>query len=154
LKIFLVASIVSQLMKRYDRHVTYTHWEESAPNGVFLEGTGSLVIDRVNKVAYLLVSQRADEALFKQWCHRLGYTAVPFRANDSHGRTIYHTNVMMAIGTSVAVLCTESITDEKERAFVVAHLSKVCLKALSLPLYRSLTLLSRPMKLSTLHSIK
>ncbi|KCV67930.1 hypothetical protein H696_05656 [Fonticula alba] len=83
----------------------------SAPEtaGQALEGTGVLVLDRVNRVAYVAASERAQPELAAQWAERLGYRAVVFTATDINNRTIYHTNVMMAVGTSVAVVCLESV---------------------------------------------
>lgn len=93
--------------------------EEDAANPAFLEGTGSLVLDRVNHIAYVALSQRSDIGLARAWARVMGYTLVPFTATDRVGRPIYHTNVMMSIGTGVAVVCGESIADEEERAHVM-----------------------------------
>lgn len=93
--------------------------EEDTTNPAFLEGTGSLVLDRVNHIAYVALSQRSDLGLARAWARVMGYTLVPFTSVDRHGRAIYHTNVMMSVGTGVAVVCGESIVDEAERAHVM-----------------------------------
>lgn len=116
--------MVQALMAKYEKVITMTSWEESGVAGIFLEGTGSLVIDRVRRVAYCLISQRADKDVFLQWCKLTGYAPVAFHAHDKNGLVIYHTNVMMAIGTSVAVLCADSIRDPEERRNVITHLEK------------------------------
>ena len=90
--------------------------------GRFLEGTGSIIFDHPQRVAYACLSPRTDAALFADVATRLGYRPVVFRANDAQGQAIYHTNVMMCLGDGFAVVCLESITDELERAAVVASL--------------------------------
>ncbi|KAA8498620.1 hypothetical protein FVE85_6205 [Porphyridium purpureum] len=85
----------------------------------FLEGTGSLVLDRVNRIAYACISERTDPQLAQSWARMMGYKLVPFESFDPHGRPIYHTNVMMCVGTHIAVICTESIHDASQRDAVV-----------------------------------
>lgn len=96
--------------------------EEIAPQPKFLEGTGSLVLDRVNRIAYVALSQRSDLALARQWARVMGYDLEAFTATDRAGRAIYHTNVMMSVGTRVAVVCGESIEDLHEREGVFGKL--------------------------------
>ncbi len=92
--------------------------------GRYLEGTGALVLDRVNGVAYVALSERADAGLAERWVELLGYKdLVTFRSVDAHGSTVYHTNVMMAVGTSVAVVCLESVVDAEERRRLMERLS-------------------------------
>ena len=77
---------------------------------------GVLVLDRVNGVAYDALSERADRGLAEQWVSSLGYKdLVTFNSADCRGKSVYHTNVMMAIGTDVAVVCADSVPDAKER---------------------------------------
>lgn len=95
--------------------------------GVFLEGTGSLLLDRENKKAYCALSPRADEDLFIEFCEDFDYFPVIFTANQSvNGERlpIYHTNVMMCIGDTFAVICLESIDDKKGRKNVLHHLKE------------------------------
>ena len=109
---------------KIDHIVDYRNAEDE---GLFLEGTGSLLLDRVNRKAYCALSQRADEELFIEFCEDFEYTPVLFTANQTvEGiRTpIYHTNVMMSLGETFAVICLASIDDKKERNNVVKHLKE------------------------------
>ena len=90
--------------------------------GRFLEGTGSMVLDRVNGVVYACRSPRTDERVLKEVARSLDYRTVIFDALDSAGRPIYHTNVCMAIGTRFAVLADFAIPDPVERERVMASL--------------------------------
>ena len=90
---------------------------------LFLEGTGSIVFDHSNKIAYAALSPRTDKELFLDLCEKLNYKPVIFTAHDRSGSEIYHTNVMMCIGEEFAVICLESITDESERANVFSKLA-------------------------------
>lgn len=90
--------------------------------GRFLEGTGSIIFDHLHQVAYACLSARTDAALFAETAARLGYRPVSFRALDAQDKEIYHTNVMMCIGSGFAVVCLESIQAEPERAAVVESL--------------------------------
>jgi len=94
---------------------------------IFLEGTGSLLLDRVNRKAYCALSQRADEDLFIEFCEEFEFTPVVFTANqsvDGKRTPIYHTNVMMCLGESFAVICLATIDDKKERKNVIKHLKE------------------------------
>lgn len=88
-------------------------------NNIFLEGTGSMVLDRVNKIAYACISPRTDKNLLEQFCKQQHCTPVSFTADDEKGDAIYHTNVMMCVADKFVVICLESITDNEERAMVV-----------------------------------
>jgi len=104
--------------------VDYTSAEKE---GYFLEGTGSLLLDRVHKRAYCALSPRADEELFIEFCEDFEYTPVIFIANQTiKGKRmpIYHTNVMMCLGENFAVICLDCIDDKKERENVVNHLKE------------------------------
>lgn len=92
--------------------IDLSHSEEQ---GQFLEGTGSIVFDHLSKVAYACISQRTDRSLFENLCKRLNYRPICFIAVDSTGKAIYHTNVMMCIGTGFAVICAESIPSQEQR---------------------------------------
>ena len=81
----------------------------------FLEGTGSLVVDHENRIAYVALSERAHTDVVQQHCADENLTPIMFTAVDAKGRTIYHTNVMMAVCTDVAIVCAASIADESER---------------------------------------
>lgn len=84
----------------------------------FLEGTGSVVFDHVHRIAYACLSPRTDKSLLLNLCKQLKYEAVYFYAHDEQEREIYHTNVMMCIGPRFAVVCLESIHEERQRAWV------------------------------------
>ncbi|MBL87059.1 MAG: amidinotransferase [Winogradskyella sp.] len=104
--------------------IDYTSAEDE---GVFLEGTGSLILDRVNRKAYCALSPRADEDLFIEFCEDFEYTPVVFVANQTVERKrlpIYHTNVMMCLAETFAVICLETIDDKKERKNVIKHLKE------------------------------
>jgi hypothetical protein len=93
--------------------------------GVFLEGTGSIALDRMNRKAYCALSPRADEDLFIEFCEDFEYSPVIFTANQTvEGKrlAIYHTNVMMCVAENFAVICLDTIDDKKERKNVVKHL--------------------------------
>ncbi|MFZ4455643.1 MAG: citrulline utilization hydrolase CtlX [Bacteroidales bacterium] len=91
----------------------------------FLEGTGSIILDREHKIAYAAISERTDEKLFEQFCADFGYKAIPFHSYQSvNGKrlAIYHTNVMMCLGDRFAVVCLDCIDDHKERTLVAKSL--------------------------------
>tara|TARA_R110002012_G_scaffold51138_1_gene132195 strand:- start:84082 stop:85014 length:933 start_codon:yes stop_codon:yes gene_type:complete len=100
-------------------------YTEAENEGVFLEGTGSLLLDRINKKAYCALSARADEDLFIEFCEDFDYAPIVFTANqtvDNKRLPIYHTNVMMCLAEKFAVICLDSIDDKKERKLVVNNL--------------------------------
>lgn len=82
---------------------------------VFLEGTGSMVLDRDNKIAYACLSPRTNEKVLAEFCRQSGYTSVVFRAVDANGQPIYHTNVMMCVAGRYVVICLDSIPNAAER---------------------------------------
>lgn len=84
-------------------------------DNLFLEGTGSLVLDRVNRIAYACLSVRTDEKVLAAFCNKAAYKSVVFKALDESGFPIYHTNVMMCIGDKFAVVCLDSIPDPVEK---------------------------------------
>ncbi|MGB4457134.1 MAG: arginine deiminase-related protein [Flavobacteriaceae bacterium] len=107
-----------------DQVMDYTAAEDS---GIFLEGTGSLILERVHKKAYCALSSRADEELFIEFCEDFEYTPVIFTANQTvEGKRlpIYHTNVMMCLAETFAVICSDSIDDKKARKAVLNHLKE------------------------------
>lgn len=84
----------------------------------FLEGTGSLVIDHVNNLAYTALSHRAHGGLVAELCDQIQLKAITFKTADAHNTPIYHTNVMMGVGSETVVICLDSIYDKTERKFV------------------------------------
>lgn len=94
---------------------------------VFLEGTGSIILDRVNRKAYCALSARADESLFIEFCEDFEYDPVVFIANQTVNGTrkaIYHTNVMMCLAETFAVICLDAIDDKKARKNVVKQIKE------------------------------
>jgi hypothetical protein len=91
---------------------------------IFLEGTGSMVLDRENKIAYACLSQRTDLNVLKDFCAKLGYAPVSFIATDAKDYPIYHTNVMMCVADQFVVICLDSIKDNQERKEVMAVIEK------------------------------
>lgn len=98
-------------------------WTSYDAEGLFLEGTGSMIIDHENKVIYACISPRTNKALLDQFAKTHGYTAVSFHATDEHGIEVYHTNVIMHLGADYAVICLSSIENETERKLVVDSLT-------------------------------
>ena len=106
---------------------TIIDYTSAAEEGIFLEGTGSILKDRVHQKAYCALSERAHEELFIEFCEDFDCFPVLFTANQTvNGQRlpIYHTNVMMAMAEHFAVICLDAIDDKKERTNVVEHLQK------------------------------
>ena len=97
---------------KFKRVVDLTDFEGKK---VFLEGTGSMILDRDNCIAFACRSQRTDEEVLEQFCDELEYDYLIFDACDSAGKPIYHTNVMMCIGTAFAVVCLDAVNDIDQR---------------------------------------
>lgn len=100
-------------------------YTEAEQDGIFLEGTGSLLLDRANGKAYCALSPRADEELFIEFCEDFDFAPVIFEAYQTvsgNRKLIYHTNVMMCLGETFAVLCADAIDDKKERKMVIDSL--------------------------------
>ena len=102
--------------------VDYSYLEKE---NIFLEGTGSLVLDRKNKKAYCSLSERANEELLDIFCEEAGYKKVAFHSYQTVGeirKPIYHTNVMMSVGEKYAILCADSIDSGREKKEVINQL--------------------------------
>ena len=100
-------------------------YSSAEEDGFYLEGTGSLVLDRENGKAYCALSPRADEELFIEFCEDFEYSPVIFEAFQTvngERKLIYHTNVMMCVGDTFAVICADCIDDKKERKMVLDSL--------------------------------
>lgn len=85
---------------------------------IFLEGTGSMVLDRDNRIAYACISPRTDEEVLAEFCRQMHYTPVVFAATDGNGQAIYHTNVLMCVADKYVVICLESIADPDQHKLV------------------------------------
>ena len=90
----------------------------------FLEGTGSMVLDRVHKLAYACISPRTDIVVLEKFCKFTGYEAISFRAIDEKGRPIYHTNVMMALGKDFAIICLDTIRNKADLKQITQNLKE------------------------------
>lgn len=106
---------------RIERVIDLSEWEQ---RGQYLEGTGSMVLDRVNRVAYACLSPRTDLEVLAEAAQLLDYEAVAFTAVDGGGVPVYHTNVLMCVGADFAVLCEEAIPDAGQREAVRRRLSE------------------------------
>ena len=111
-------SIIEQVLQQGFNSTARLHFEASEENDQFLEGTGSVIFDHVNKIAYAGLSPRTNDVLLDSLCEKIGYEAVTFRALDAAGQEVYHTNVMMAMGENFVVVCLGCIWDQKERAML------------------------------------
>lgn len=113
-----------ELIKREyssNKTIDLTHYEDQQ---MFLEGTGSLVLDHESKIAYASLSSRTHPDLVKEWAAKTGFEVVEFRSFDENRKAIYHTNVMMCVGDRFAVICLESVVDEGEKKLVKDSLIK------------------------------
>lgn len=96
----------------FNRVIDLTHWEQE---GKFLEGTGSLILDRDHRIAYACRSPRTDESVLCDWVKQFGYDYFLFDSEDENGMAVYHTNVVMHVGTRFAIVCMDSIKDISQR---------------------------------------
>lgn len=115
----ILEALVDSCGYRIERVVDLTGLEA---RGEYLEGTGSLVLDRARRVAYACLSPRTTGAALEAFARELHYEIVPFAAVDAAGRAIYHTNVVLSLGARFAALCTAAIADTQQRRSVVARL--------------------------------
>lgn len=106
--------VLETLQKHYTvtEVIDLTHFELE---GKFLEGTGSIVFDYTNKIAYAARSPRTDEHVLQELCSRLGFRPLIFNAVDESGQPIYHTNVVMTVGSGCAILCLDAIQDDADQ---------------------------------------
>jgi hypothetical protein len=115
----IIEQVVREGSFRVSRLVDLSHREAEQK---YLEGTGSLVLDRAHRVAYACTSPRTDLDVLGEFAQQLDYELMTFEALDGAGRAVYHTNVLMAIGAGFAVVCGESIDNAEHRAAVFAKL--------------------------------
>jgi hypothetical protein len=107
-------SVIDSVCKKFDIHdqVDLTHFEKV---GRYMEGTGSMVLDRNNKIAYAGISERTDPEILNAFCNEFGYTSILFNATDRNGKLIYHTNVMMCMADNYVVVCMDSVNNLAEK---------------------------------------
>lgn len=103
--------VLETIRKNFEvrRLIDLTWWENE---NLFLEGTGSMILDRDNRIAYACKSYRTSEIVLNDFCKQMDYTPVFFEAYDRSGIAVYHTNVMMCLGTAYCIICTEAIRPE------------------------------------------
>ena len=113
--------VIDKLANEFEINAVF-NLEKFEEENIFLEGTGSLVLDRENKIAYACLSSRTSDKLLDYFCKINGYKKVEFQAMDNDNQSIYHTNVMMALGKTFVVICLDCIKDLNERNIVEHHL--------------------------------
>ena len=111
--------LINQLKTRYNSCIDLSSNENK---NLFLEGTGSLVLDHENKIAFASLSQRTDINVLSDWSKLMNYETVTFISYDADGQVIYHTNVMMCIGTGFAIVCLDAISSKEEKSKVKSKL--------------------------------
>ncbi len=116
-------SDVLEMLKSEYRVQTIVDYSGLEPDGIFLEGTGAMVLDHMSRVAYTARSHRADTHVLERFCTDFGYEPMAFDAVDSHGVPVYHTNVIGCVGTDVALFALEMIPDVHRREQVRERLS-------------------------------
>ncbi len=116
------ADVVRMLRGAYDVS-EIMDWSSFESEDQILEGTGSIVFDYVNRIAYAARSERADEDLFAKYCDEFGFEQVLFDALDQDGDIIYHTNVVMAVCEKIALVGLDCVADQSDRARISARLS-------------------------------
>jgi hypothetical protein len=113
---------VIELLKHDYRVQEVIDYSGLEPDGLYLEGTGAMVIDHLTRVAYVARSHRADPILLERFCTQFGYEPIVFDAVDQNGVPVYHTNVLMAIGTKIAMISLEMIPDTDRREEIAKRL--------------------------------
>jgi len=115
---------IARITQHYRKVIDFTFLEQSnSTEDAYLEGTGSLVLDRLNRIAYFVESQRSNPKCVEQWCSTLRYEFVALgKAHDRNQQPVYHTNVMMGIGTEIAVVCAEAIISDASREELLSRL--------------------------------
>jgi hypothetical protein len=114
-------TIVEWLRERYGEAVDWTAEEASSR---FLEGTGSVVVDESTRVVYASTSSRTSAELVEKWAERFGYRPVVFTARDRDGRVVYHTNVVLTLGTGYAIACTSAIEPPGAQSRLLEELAR------------------------------
>lgn len=114
---------VLEMLKSDYRVQSIVDYSGLEPDGIFLEGTGAMVLDHMSRVAYTAISHRADTHVLERFCTDFGYEPMAFDAVDSAGVPVYHTNVIACIGTEVALIALDMIPDDVRRAGVRERLT-------------------------------
>jgi hypothetical protein len=114
--------VIENIARKFNIKGTLDYSQSEFEN-VFLEGTGSMVLDRENRIAYACLSPRTEKVLFEKWCADNQYEPVSFIAKDEKGTEIYHTNVLMAVADKYVVICLDAIPDMVEKNNVIATIT-------------------------------
>ncbi len=107
--------VIGEILQKGFSSKNHIRLEGEEANSRFLEGTGSIIFDHQNRLAYACLSPRTDAGLLENLCQKIGYQKVVFHSVDAKGQEIYHTNVMMALGETFVVICLDSLCDAAER---------------------------------------
>ncbi|HKZ67460.1 MAG TPA: arginine deiminase-related protein [Chitinophagaceae bacterium] len=109
--------VLKKIMEKFSvvKQIDLSSYESE---NIFLEGTGSMVLDRDSRIAYACISPRTNEIVLGDFCRLMKYNPVVFNATDEHGEAIYHTNVLMCVADKYVVICLESIADPQQQKFV------------------------------------
>jgi len=115
--------VLEKVYKRFriSNKIDLSHYEKS---DLFLEGTGSMVLDRENKLAFACLSPRTNKKVLNDFCNKMNYESITFTAIDSNGAPIYHTNVMMCVADQYVVICLDSIDNADERSRATEAIQK------------------------------
>ena len=115
------AHVLDQIQQKFQvkNKLDLTGYENQ---NIFLEGTGSMVLDRDNRVAYACLSPRTNEKALEEFCRLMNYRPVVFNATDGNGQPIYHTNVMLCVADQYVVICLESISDPMEQKMITENI--------------------------------
>jgi hypothetical protein len=113
--------ILDQVRQKFNIETIY-HLEKSEAEDLFLEGTGSMILDRPNRIVYACLSPRTDKVILNRFCHVNQYKKILFTSIDEKGQKIYHTNVMMALGDTFCVIGLDTVPDVSDRAYIVGSL--------------------------------
>ncbi len=116
-------NVLEEIHKRFSvkNQIDLSFYEK---DNLFLEGTGSMVLDRENRIAFACLSARTDKKVLEEFCKKMNYEAVVFSAVDKNGQPIYHTNVMMCVADKYVVICTDSIPGMEEKKKVIIAIEK------------------------------
>ena len=115
---------VIEMLKRDYRVQDVIDYSGLEQDDLALEGTGAMVLDHIGRIAYTVKSNRADPVLLERFCTHFNFEPMVFEAKDAEGRDVYHTNVLMGIGTDYALICLQMIPDPARRAEVTRRLEE------------------------------
>ncbi|MFN9710512.1 MAG: citrulline utilization hydrolase CtlX [Bacteroidota bacterium] len=114
--------VIEEIKKKFEIKKTIDLTQYEGKN-LFLEGTGSMVLDRTNKIAYACISHRTDLNVLEDWCTQTQFRPCAFTAQDHQGGAIYHTNVMMCVADQYVVVCLDSVRDTEEKNRLIQQIA-------------------------------